>query len=259
VNGVGETTQAPGAMAGSGVMETRLRHLRLNLLRQKGWRYLRYFHLRDFISGVQTEIRTVGVSGAGLGFAEMAIAIEFPHIEFMLTDVVLPGRPNYWKAMDMCMRWHIRNVRFGVWDLLAPPPCRFDAVVSTEVLEHIKTPEIAIRNQLLATRKVFYALAPFATSVANNSVEKRMTAYLQHEHFVCGYDSEFFAAQIDGVATYGAYWHGQGGKFRQKLQGLSAEDAETQFDELVQEAGNDIQLREPSQGACMAIKAVARV
>ncbi len=166
--------------------ERRLKHLRLLLLRQKGWRYLRYLHLRDFVYQLRGDIRSVGVCGAGLGLSELAIAVEYPDIQFTLTDVVLPGRPNYWKAMDMCMRWGLLNVRFGVWDLLETSPCRFDAVVSTEVLEHIENATLALKNQRAAARHAFYALTPFATAVENSDAERRMKAYLTHEHFVCG-------------------------------------------------------------------------
>ncbi len=58
---------------------------RLELLKGKTWRYLRYLHTRHalkFISGWEDML----VVGAGSGLAEIALAIEYPDKHFHLTD-----------------------------------------------------------------------------------------------------------------------------------------------------------------------------
>jgi hypothetical protein len=233
----------------------RLRHLRIQMLRQRGFRYLRYAHMRDFIQNVDS-IKTVGVIGAGHGFAELTVAIEYPDIEFMLTDIVIPGRPNYWRCMDLCMRWGVRNVRFGVWDVLTDPPAKFDVVMSTEVLEHIENADLALLNKKRAAKKAVYALTPHATDVENNNIEKRKRAFDMHEHFVCGYNRSYFKNADENVQLCGAYWADKGLLFRQKLQTLSPEQIEADYANLIELAKSDIVRAAPETAHCLGVKAI---
>jgi hypothetical protein len=234
-----------------------LKKLHSHMLLSKGWRFLRYVHLRDFIRRHADQLDDVCVAGAGLGFAELACALEFPDVEFYLTDVVAPGRPNYFHIMDLAMRWEVKNVRFGVWDLLQSAPKRFDAVVSTEVLEHIKDADVALRNQFDAARVAVYALAPFAIQETNANAEKRLQAYLAHEHFVCGFDADFFAAQGRGkVDVHGAYWVDEGLKFRNRLMAMDADSIQDSIDELIASADSDLKSEKPENARCMAIKGI---
>jgi len=237
--------------------EVRRNHLRLKLLQAKGFRYLRYLHLRDFLSRARGQIVSVGVCGAGHGFAELTLALEFPEMEFTLTDVVGDGRPNYWVSMQHSMRWQINNVRFGIWDVLAAPPRRFDVVVSTEVLEHIEQADMALANQRKAAIKGLYCLTPFATRDQNANAERRLQAYRQHGHFVCGFDEEFFRRTLgEEVEVHGTYWHEQGGHLRSKLAGMSSEEVTAAYDELLRLAERDLIQNKPREAACFGVKAL---
>jgi len=236
----------------------RVKRLRLNLLKARGFRYLRYVHLRDFVAKNSGRIETIGVCGAGHGFAELALAIEFPNIEFMLTDIVSPpGRPNYWVVMERCMQWGIKNVRFGVLDALKPPPCQFDAVVSTEVLEHIEDATRAIDNLRKAATKAFYCLTPYADEQQNADVNRRMQAYFRHEHFVCGYDEEFYRRALgNDVQVSGVYWRELGTAFRAELGKMTEQDIEARYNDLIAQAALDLLNKKPAPNECLGIKAI---
>lgn len=238
------------------VNQTRLERIRGNILRSRGWRYLRYAHLRDFVVN-SGGIRTLCTCGAGLGFAELAIALEFPGIEVFLTDIVAPGRPNYHRVMEVSLQWNVRNLRFGIWDATKPAPRRFDAVASTEILEHIPEAGLALRNMLAGADVCLYALTPFATEARNRDAEARVAAYRRHEHVVCGYDGNFFAQfPARRLDVQGVYWKEFGGKFRQLL--MQADDAGIDAVLKANEhlVAGDLRGRPPVEGECFGIKAV---
>jgi hypothetical protein len=237
--------------------DVRIKNLRTNLLKSRGFRYLRYIHLRDFLSRVRGSVNSVGVCGAGQGLAELALALEFPELEFTLTDVVGDGRPNYWTAMQRCMQWEIGNLRFGVWDALAAPPRRFDAVVSTEVLEHIEQASLAISNLRRAATKALYCLTPFAGQAQNSDSDRRRLAYLQHGHYVCGFDEGFFLSVLGhDTDICGAYWRDFGLDLRGRLNAMSDDEIALRYDDLLRFAERDVIRRKPEEKVCLAIKAV---
>jgi len=239
--------------------EGQLKQAQTILLKTKGFAYLRYLHLREFIAVRSSEIETVGICGAGKGIAELAVALEFPQIRFLLTDIVAEGRPprpNYFTCMEYVMKWNVLNVRFGVWDLLKPQSVKFDVVASTEVLEHIKDATLALRNKTAAAKKYVYTLIPYATADQNADAQRRLNAFSDHGHYVCGFDASFFRAVGKPLTIAGAYWRSYGVPFRAKIADLSGPEVDSSFDELVSEARGDLTPGEPSPGACMAIKAV---
>lgn len=239
--------------------ERQIKQLQTNLLKARGFAYLRYLHLYEFVAANAAEIKTVGICGAGRGISELAIALEFPNIEFLLTDVVYEGnprRPNYFWVMELVTRWQVPNVRFGIWDLLKPPPGRFDVVASSEVLEHIEHASLALHNKAKAARRLVYALTPFATAQQNSDPEKRKAVFAQHEHYVCGYDADFFKSAGICRLVSGTYWKSHGVAFRTKLSQLSDTDIDGRFDELISEAKGDLALNDPASRPCMGIKAI---
>jgi hypothetical protein len=235
-------------------------NLRKHMLKSKGWRYLRYVHLRDFISRYQDKLNVVCAAGSGLCFAETALALEFPRIEFFLTDIVCPGRPNYFKSMDLVTRWSIRNVRFGVWDLMQKSAQRFDAVVSTEVLEHIQDYATPVTNMLGASKVATYALVPFATKERNEDAAARLDAYVKHEHFVCGYNEEHFGHFASRSSNFiGTYWNQSGAVFRRRLAAMTDADIDDQYDNLVAEAVSDLTNAAPVGGQCQGMKVIFEI
>src|SRR4029453_16490620 len=93
--------------------------VRLELLRGKTWRYLRYLHLREGLLAAQ-DCRSVLSIGCGRGLAELALAIEFPQVSFHLTDIEGEKTPHYGAAQNHVRRWKLGNVTFGVCDILQP-------------------------------------------------------------------------------------------------------------------------------------------
>ncbi|MEM7596946.1 MAG: class I SAM-dependent methyltransferase [Pseudomonadota bacterium] len=236
---------------------------RLILLKTKTWRYLRYLHFREALQKVDGEISSVCICGAGHGYAELALAAEFPHIHFTLTDIVNKehGYPNYHATMDMAWKWGVNNISFGVWNVLEPTHRRFDLIASTEMLEHIEDAKTAARNMRKTAERYVYCLVPFADATTNANPQKRKGAWERHEHFVCGYDADEMKAMFpDPVLLTGTYWADTGLAFRMKLNEMSPEEIEAQFGDLQREAETDISDRVPLRSKeAQGIKILSRV
>lgn len=192
----------------------------LTLLRGRKWQYLRYLHLRDSFEAICDDIQTVCVCGAGRGYAELALAIEFPDIHFTLTDIIdrKHGYPNYQGTMDAAWNWGIDNIAFSVWNCLEPTERRFDLVCSTEMLEHIEDDERAAANMVAASNRYVYCLVPYADEATNANARKRELAWQRHEQFVVGYDAKRLETLFPNpIHVFGAY-HPVGQMFRKELE-----------------------------------------
>jgi len=235
--------------------------VRRTLLHGRTWRYLRYIHLRDTFLKIGDEIETVGIVGAGHGYSEIALAIEFPNIHFTLTDIIDTGYPNYHKAMDICWKWGIENVRFSVWNVLEPTDRRFDLVCSTEVLEHIEDAAGAALKMREAALKYVYCLVPFADKASNENEHKRKRALETHGHFVYGYDAEELEQLFPNPEFIkGAYFDDAGQLLRKQLMDLTPAEIDEKLEELAIFAETDLQDRVPnlpSEG--QGIKILSRV
>ena len=216
------------------------------LLRGRTWRYLRYLHFRDYLSRVADEVESVCVCGAGHGLAELACAIEFPHIRFTLTDIIAEGYPNYHRAMSHAWRWGVDNISFSVWNVLHATDRRFDLVASTEMLEHVPDIRRAVRNMRGAATKYVYCLVPFADDATNADQAKRERVWRDHEHFVFGFDTKSLES-LFGAPEHiaGAYWSDAGLPFRQKLAEMSDEQIGDSIEALAGEALADLRDLEP--------------
>lgn len=228
-------------------MTTKFRDkVRRTLMHGRTWRYLRYIHLRDALLQISDEIETVGVVGAGHGYSEIALALEFPHIQFTLTDIIDTGYPNYHKAMDICWKWGIENVRFSVWNVLEPTARRFDLVCSTEVLEHIADAAGAAEKMREAAEKYVYCLVPFSDKASNENPAKRKRALEAHGHFVYGYDANDLEQLFPNpVFIKGAYFTHEGQALRKRLMDLSPAEIDEQLADLITFAETDLQDRIP--------------
>ncbi|MEL6646531.1 MAG: class I SAM-dependent methyltransferase [Pseudomonadota bacterium] len=236
---------------------------RLILLKNKTWRYLRYLHFREALQYVESEVSSVCICGAGHGYAELALAAEFPHIHFTLTDIVNKehGYPNYHATMDMAWKWGVDNISFSVWNVLEPTHRRFDLVASTEMLEHIEDAQTAAKHMRAAAEKFVYCLVPFADAATNANEQKRKGAWERHEHFVCGYDADEMRAMFPNpVLLTGTYWADTGLAFRMKLNELSPEEIVAQFQTLQHEAEADLSAKIPQRSKeAQGIKILSRV
>ena len=216
--------------------------LRLRLLKSRKWRYLRYLHARESLSAVADEVSSICVCGAGHGIAEVALALEYPHIKFTLTDIINKshGYPNYHGAMQIAWEWNVPNLNFSIWDVLKPAQQRFDMVCSTEMLEHIEDDTAAAANMREAAELYIYCLVPFADKATNENERRSKRAWEQHEHFVCGYDEDRLSALFpDPIHICGAYGP-DGRALRSRLDTLSMEEIQVEQASLEADATNDL-------------------
>ena len=214
---------------------------RTTLLVEKRWRYLRYLHLREALTLVQDDIDNVLAIGVGKALAELALAVEFPNIDFHLTDIESATTPSWGFVQRAVEEWHLDNVHLSILDVTVPPTICADLVCSTEVLEHIEHPEAAAENMHLAARKYIYCLVPFADRGFNENPTRRQRVLESHGHYVCGFDREELICLFpEPIEIRGCYWldHGQG--FRSKLDQLDAEEIRANSELLAIQAARDV-------------------
>ncbi len=219
------------------------RYLLWRLMTGRTQQYLRYLHLREAVARIAGEIETICVVGAGRGIAELAIAMEFPHLRWTLTDIIFPGSPCYHRAMELAWKHGIDNVGFSVWDAMQPTARRFDLVCSTEMLEHVPNPTPAARNMRAAARKYVYCLVPFGDASANADPRKRRYAWDNRQHFVFGYDRDALFGTGGQVA--GTYWNSAGAELRQALTAMSDDQITAELDRLIAMAAEDLREEVP--------------
>lgn len=240
--------------------DERLNSIRLRLLRGKTWRYLRYLHLRDAISRIVNDIESICVIGAGHGFAELALAVEFKNIRFVLTDVMAPGYPNYHTTMKLAWDWQIDNIAFSVYDVLKPPNKKFDLVCSTEVLEHIPNPVLAAKHMRDASCGYVYCLVPYSDVRTNNDIVRRKYVFDRAGHYYYGFDADNLTSLFgQPMMVEGAYWFDAGMKLRSVLNDMSLEEIGLKYDELIGLAERDIRNAVPTDlKEAAAIKILSR-
>lgn len=179
--------------------------------------------------------------GCGRGYAEVALALEFPGVHFHLTDIKGERTPNYSGARSLVAAWGLGNVTFGIRNILAPERDRYDLIASVEVLEHIQNDALAAAEMRAAANKYVFALVPFADRAANGNEVLRTRVYEKHGHYRVGYDEEGLRRMFPGVITVrGCYWQEYGGTHRERLDAMSDEDIQARLPELRAEAQADI-------------------
>lgn len=221
--------------------EAFLSKIRTTLLVERRWRYLRYLHLREAILLVRNQIETCLVVGAGKGLAELALAVEFPNIDFHLTDIETSRTPNWQFTQNAVNEWGLHNVRFSILDVLKPAGLRADLVCSTEVLEHLPQAARAADNMIGMARRFAYCLVPFADREFNANEARRKRVLEQFGHYVCGFDeAELVSLFPDPVETRGCYWADGGQRLREELERLPEEEIRVRRIELETLAQSDI-------------------
>lgn len=217
-----------------------LDELERRLLLVRRWSYLRYVHLREGLLCAR-DIRSVLSVGCGRGFAELALALEFPDVRFHLTDVEGERTPHYQGAQRLADKLGLDNVTFGVRNVLEPGRKRYDLVASVEVLEHIENDALAAAEMRATANRYVFALVPFADAAAKRDENLRRKVYKSHEHFRVGYDIEDLTRMFPSVvAARGCYWRDRGGVFRQRLHEMSDEEVSASVHALREEARLDV-------------------
>ncbi len=227
----------------------RLADVQLRLLLGKTWRYLRYLHLREALT-LATGAESVLVVGAGNALAELAIAIERPELQFIVTDHAGENVPSRRIAEELVRKWGIKNIRFGVYDALQPPTETADVVASVEVLEHIKQDEAAAANMGVAARKYVFCLVPFADRATNANQATAARVWEKCQHFRVGYDADRLSALFPNPVTIrGCYWKDAGFRLRSMLTPLDEETIKSTRDNLASLAATDVRVGIPRVSA----------
>jgi 2-polyprenyl-3-methyl-5-hydroxy-6-metoxy-1,4-benzoquinol methylase len=221
--------------------ETAIKELQLWLLKAKTWRYLRYLHAKTALSLIENDIKTVLVIGAGHGIAELILALEYPHINFYLTDHKLSTH-NISIGKNFISTFGIKNVSFGELDILYPNTYnKFDLVYSVEVLEHIKDDFLAVKNMHVLSEKYIYCLVPFAEEVLNKDPERLAHSLKKAEHHLVGYNLLRLVNLFPNIFVIrGCYWKNAGVEFRGKLELLDQEQIILEQESLMELAKQDL-------------------
>ncbi|MEI2423159.1 methyltransferase domain-containing protein [Arthrospira platensis SPKY2] len=211
--------------------------LRWRLFYHRRWYYLRYLHLRDAFELIKDDVTSVLSVGCGLGYAESFLAIEFPHITFIVTDF----RENYRVAEGFTRKFNLQNINFELYNVLEPFRRRCDLVMSIEVLEHIYDYRLAAANMRAASNKYVFCLVPFGDKEINENEAERSRVWKEHEHYCVGFDQETLEALFPNpVKTKGVYWAEYGQPFYHKQEKMTNEEAVSQMETLAKEAECDL-------------------
>ncbi len=212
-----------------------LDELRNQLLLGRKWAWLRYMHLRNAFLRCEN-IRNVLAIGAGNGYAELALAVEFPDVHFHLSDIT----PYYKKARKLSKKMHLYNVSYGARDILEPAQDTYDFVESIEVLEHIEDDTLAAQNILACANRYLFTLVPFADDESNQDQNELKHQWELHKHFRVGYSEanlrKFFP---NIVRIQGCYWKDGGALWRTRVNQLSDEEILANRDDLMKMAEID--------------------
>ncbi len=195
----------------------RLAEVQKRLLIVRRWAYLRYLYMREAF--LLTEgVGSVLAVGCGRGYAELALALEFPDVRFHLTDIA----PHFQRSMDLVDAWQVPNVSFALLDIMHPSPDRFDFVTSVEVLELIEDDQHAAAMMRQAARKYVFALVPFADKKTNADPALREKHWRAHEHHRVGYDEEDLRHLFPNMIwVQGCYWTDGGALWRREIEALT--------------------------------------
>jgi 16S rRNA G527 N7-methylase RsmG len=215
--------------------------IRLMMLKDRTWRYLRYIHMREAVlSSLDTSTTMLSV-GAGKGFAEMAIALEFPSLHVTITDY---DEQRLAQAEKTAKHLRIPNVSIYPLDVFNPGPAVADLVVSVEMLEHLEDDRTAAANLRAMARKSVFCLVPFADKALQADESARRKVFEQCEHVRVGYDADDLVSLFGAPITmHGCYWSDAGILFRQRLYDLA--DSEISLS-LHSEAVRDIRSEVPT-------------
>lgn len=237
-----------------------LKFLQISLLKGRSARYMRYLHLRDCIRKIKQEIDTVLVVGSGHALAELAIALEFPGIDFYITDINARGYPRYKNAMHYVFTNCISNVRFGVCNILDAPSRQFSLVCSTEVLEHIDNYQLASSHMRSYSNCYVYCLVPFAQKNLNLNLKKRVAVSEALGHVVMGFDVDSIKSMFGVNAQInGAYWNDSGIKLRNTLKTMTDNEIELSYNQLISLADSDLKNQHPTfVPDCWGVKVLAK-
>jgi SAM-dependent methyltransferase len=241
-----------------------LNKVQIQLMTRKRWAYLRYLQMREgLIEALKTagEIKSFLSVGCGAGLTEVALALEFPAIEFYLTDIDTKANIQQRLGIRMATEWVIENVKFDTYDTLTPSSESYDLVASIEVLEHIEADKKAAINMRAASRKYVFALVPFASHETNLNKKMRESVWKNHQHYRVGYNADSIQEIFPDITILrGCYWNDAGIKLRQKLEHLSDEEIRALLPHLTQLAKTDIRNSIPgADGNCHGMWILSKV
>lgn len=217
-----------------------LKEVLIDLLLGRTWRLLRYLHARRALLHA-SDVKTVLVVGAGGGLAEIALALEFPEKNFILTEQSV-AEQTFARAKYYTERFALSNVSFKQLDILdVSSEAKYDLVYSIEVLEHIKDHQKASESMRSLANKYIFCLVPFAETEVAMDATIRQEAYDRNGHYVPGYNQKELEALFPGVVLInGCYWNNHGCPFRRKITKMSNRELKVDFANLFQEAQQDV-------------------
>jgi len=216
----------------------RLQKIQTLLLLDRKWHYLRYLHLRDAVIRAGS-VRSVLTIGADRGLATIALAIEFPGIDFRVADY-RGGLANFRKAREIEVEWSLANILFDEEGLSTlRPTAKFDLVALTEVLACVDDASNLATAAWKTAAGAVFALVP----LASDGMRSGHHGFSKYGASINAVESLFPGGQIRGC-----YWAHRGGLLKNELAHLSDEEIRREGPRLMEAGQADVIDSAPTQG-----------
>ncbi len=218
----------------------RLTEVHKRLMFHRRWSYLRYLHLREAFL-LTRDVKSALSVNSGQGYAELALALEFPEVQFRF-EWDGPGDAPAWDpGRKLVETWGVSNLSFARHDLDSIAPATYDLVCSIETIARAENDREAAAALRRIARRYVFILAPFADPETNASERLRERLRKQHAQHRVGYDLDTLSDLLERpLCVRGCYWSDFGGQLREKLAMLSDAEVRASLPLLQEEANRDL-------------------
>lgn len=218
-----------------------VKEIHKRLLIERGWDFLSYLHLRDALR--QTEdVRCVLTTNHRRGYCEIALALEFPTIDFYMMPPASYSSNRYDGMRNLMDSWGLDNLRCGEPGRISEK--LFDLTAATEIFDGTSRDEETIRLLTRLSTRYLWLLTGFDPS----GVKPWR-----------GYGTDEIEQLLPPLVNLcGCLWVEKGVSFRRRLDEMSNSDIIDSSMALRAEAMGDLGRGAPIPSDCLALWALAK-
>ena len=238
----------------SGERALTLEDAQAQVLFHRRWSLFRYVHLLDLFEKIPRP-RHVASIGCGQGWAELALAVAFPDVQFECFDLRINDRIR--------RAYPLPNLSFAEANLFELDD-RYDLIFTIEVLEHIEDHQAAADHlvSLLSPGGHLFNLVPFAAPAEQENEALRQREWENHGHFRVGYNRDDLVALFPGqevLECAGTYWRDHAEPLRYIMDAMPDETMVRCLPDLIRMGRFDLRDQQPaSRGRAVGIKILTR-